>query len=156
MMLASWQRRSRAGPNPSCLAEEAQHFDLRAQFLPADHLHQTVSISAPNACSSLGPFSASRVRAEAPLSLHLRGRTFPGTALMASEAMPHQAGGSRDSVGDPAVFGVLTVSDRASGGVYRDLSGPAILQFLGEAVHSECAPPSTPAASSPSREHIAC
>eukprot|EP00208_Stichococcus_sp_RCC1054_P001418 CAMPEP_0206139510 /NCGR_PEP_ID=MMETSP1473-20131121/6260_1 /ASSEMBLY_ACC=CAM_ASM_001109 /TAXON_ID=1461547 /ORGANISM="Stichococcus sp, Strain RCC1054" /LENGTH=201 /DNA_ID=CAMNT_0053533329 /DNA_START=86 /DNA_END=691 /DNA_ORIENTATION=- len=56
---------------------------------------------------------------------------------MASEAMPHQVGGTPDSVGDPAVFGVVTVSDRASSGVYQDLSGPAILQFLTEAVHSE-------------------
>lgn len=52
------------------------------------------------------------------------------------------------------MFGVLTVSDRASGGVYRDLSGPAILQFLGEAVHSECAPLSTPAASRPPKKQI--
>jgi molybdopterin biosynthesis enzyme MoaB len=56
---------------------------------------------------------------------------------MATEAMPHQQGGSADSVGDAATFGVVTVSDRASGGVYQDQSGPAILQFLAEAVHSE-------------------
>ena len=56
---------------------------------------------------------------------------------MATEAMPHQQGGSPDSIGDAAVFGVVTVSDRASGGVYQDQSGPAILQFLAEAVHSE-------------------
>lgn len=56
---------------------------------------------------------------------------------MASEAMPHQAGGSKDSVGDLVRLGVLTVSDRASSGVYQDVSGPAILQFFGEAIHSE-------------------
>lgn len=56
---------------------------------------------------------------------------------MASGAMPHQMGGSADSVGDAAIFGVVTVSDRASGGVYQDLSGPAILQFLADAVHSQ-------------------
>lgn len=57
--------------------------------------------------------------------------------MASTEAMPHQQGGSRDSVGDPVTFGVITVSDRASGGVYTDQSGPAILQFLAEAVHSE-------------------
>ena len=31
---------------------------------------------------------------------------------------------------------VLTVSDRASTGVYEDLSGPAILQFFVDAVDS--------------------
>jgi hypothetical protein len=56
---------------------------------------------------------------------------------MATEAMPHQQGGSPESIGDPAVFGVVTISDRASGGVYQDQSGPAILQFIAEAVHSE-------------------
>lgn len=40
------------------------------------------------------------------------------------------AGGSADSLGEPAKFGVLTISDRASSGVYRDLSGPAILEFF--------------------------
>eukprot|EP00882_Tetradesmus_deserticola_P023668 GHRQ01025772.1.p2 GENE.GHRQ01025772.1~~GHRQ01025772.1.p2 ORF type:complete len:122 (+),score=21.96 GHRQ01025772.1:135-500(+) len=45
-------------------------------------------------------------------------------------------GGDPLSVGDPAVFGVITVSDRASSGVYEDLSGPAILQFFSEAVQS--------------------
>ena len=33
-------------------------------------------------------------------------------------------------------FGVLTASDRASAGDYEDLSGPAIEQFLSEAVTS--------------------
>lgn len=45
-------------------------------------------------------------------------------------------GGSDASVGDPARFGVLTVSDRASTGVYEDLSGPAILAFFQDAVES--------------------
>lgn len=45
-------------------------------------------------------------------------------------------GGSEASIGDSARFGVLTVSDRASSGVYKDLSGPAILQFFQEAVES--------------------
>ena len=47
------------------------------------------------------------------------------------------SGGSADSVGDRAVFGVVTVSDRASTGVYEDVSGPAILNFYAEAVQSE-------------------
>lgn len=51
-------------------------------------------------------------------------------------AQPPTSGGSSDSLGDPARFGVLTVSDRASSGVYEDLSGPAILQFFKEAVKS--------------------
>jgi len=51
--------------------------------------------------------------------------------------MPVQLlGGDPTSIGDPAVFGVITVSDRASSGVYEDLSGPAILQFFGEAIAS--------------------
>ncbi len=49
------------------------------------------------------------------------------------------SGGSADSVGDSAIFGVVTVSDRASTGVYEDVSGPAILRFFAEAVQSECA-----------------
>lgn len=43
------------------------------------------------------------------------------------------AGGS---CGEPAVFGILTVSDRASQGVYDDVSGPAILGFFHEAIKS--------------------
>ncbi len=31
---------------------------------------------------------------------------------------------------EPAVIGILTVSDRASAGTYRDISGPAIEEFL--------------------------
>ena len=45
-------------------------------------------------------------------------------------------GGCKDSIGDDACFGVLTVSDRASQGIYEDLSGPEILKFFGDAVHS--------------------
>lgn len=37
---------------------------------------------------------------------------------------------------DEAIFGIVTVSDRASEGVYEDLSGPAILGFFHEAVKS--------------------
>ena len=44
------------------------------------------------------------------------------------------AGGS---FGDPAVFGIVTVSDRASAGVYDDASGPAILGFFHEAIKSK-------------------
>ena len=39
-------------------------------------------------------------------------------------------GGTKDSVGDPATLGVLTISDRASKGIYEDESGPAILKFF--------------------------
>ena len=35
-------------------------------------------------------------------------------------------------------FGIVTVSDRASTGVYEDKSGPAILQFFHEAIASGC------------------
>lgn len=48
-------------------------------------------------------------------------------------------GGSPECVGDPVVFGVVTVSDRASAGVYDDASGPEILRFFQEAIISECA-----------------
>ena len=40
-------------------------------------------------------------------------------------------------VGDPAIFGILTVSDRASSGEYLDEGGPAILGFFQEAISSE-------------------
>ena len=59
------------------------------------------------------------------------------------EAAPQSAplsGGSADSLGDPAKFGVITVSDRASAGIYDDLSGPAILRFFAEAIKSEWVP----------------
>lgn len=45
-------------------------------------------------------------------------------------------GGQAESIGDSARIGVLTVSDRASAGIYEDASGPAIIDFLGEAVAS--------------------
>ena len=47
------------------------------------------------------------------------------------------SGGSSQSVGDYAQFGIVTVSDRASEGDYDDDSGPAILDFLNDAVESE-------------------
>ena len=40
-------------------------------------------------------------------------------------------------VGDPATFGIITVSDRASKGEYQDEGGPAILGFFEEAISSE-------------------
>ena len=40
-------------------------------------------------------------------------------------------------VGDPATFGILTVSDRAHSGEYEDEGGPAILGFFEDAVQSE-------------------
>ena len=46
----------------------------------------------------------------------------------------HLSGGSGSE--DEAIFGIVTVSDRASEGVYEDLSGPAILGFFHEAVKS--------------------
>lgn len=46
------------------------------------------------------------------------------------------AGGADGTVGDSATLGVLTVSDRASAGVYEDLSGPAILACFGQAIAS--------------------
>ena len=59
---------------------------------------------------------------------------------MESSAPPLE-GGSTDSIGDAAVLGVITVSDRASAGVYNDESGPAILRFFSEAVKSRCCLP---------------
>lgn len=47
---------------------------------------------------------------------------------------PQLSGGSGNS--DEAIFGVVTVSDRASEGVYDDISGPAIIQFFQEAIKS--------------------
>lgn len=49
---------------------------------------------------------------------------------------PLSGGGGEDSVGDPCVLGVLTVSDRAFQGLYEDLGGPAILRFFEEAIKS--------------------
>ncbi len=40
-------------------------------------------------------------------------------------------------VGDPAKFGILTVSDRAYSGEYKDEGGPAILGFFEDAIASE-------------------
>ena len=61
------------------------------------------------------------------------------TAILSTTCMassPKLQGGRKDSLGDHVRFGVVTVSDRASTGVYDDLSGPAMLQFLSEAVDS--------------------
>jgi molybdopterin adenylyltransferase len=41
-----------------------------------------------------------------------------------------------DHVGDHAVLGIVTVSDRASQGTYDDEGGPAILSFFSEAIKS--------------------
>ena len=46
-------------------------------------------------------------------------------------------GGSSSSIGDFARFGIVTISDRASTGVYADAGGPAILQFFQDAVESQ-------------------
>ncbi len=40
-------------------------------------------------------------------------------------------------VGDPAKFGILTVSDRAHNGEYEDEGGPAIIEFFKQAVASK-------------------
>ncbi|CAL8464880.1 g4415 [Coccomyxa elongata] len=50
---------------------------------------------------------------------------------------PKLSGGNPSGTGDAAKFGVVTVSDRASAGIYDDLSGPAILQFFLEAIKTE-------------------
>ena len=55
---------------------------------------------------------------------------------MASTSVPLN-GGSDESIGDLATFGVLTISDRASAGIYEDESGPAILNFFQEAIKSK-------------------
>lgn len=60
----------------------------------------------------------------------------PERLVRMAAAPPPLQGGSASSLGDAAKFGVLTISDRASAGVYDDLSGPAILGFLAEAVQS--------------------
>ena len=44
--------------------------------------------------------------------------------------------GRLDSVGEKAVIGILVASDRASSNEYQDEGGPAILQFLNEAIQS--------------------
>lgn len=58
------------------------------------------------------------------------------SALTMSKAPLQLLGGDPTSIGDAAVFGVITVSDRASSGVYEDLSGPAIIQFFQDAIQS--------------------
>ena len=40
-------------------------------------------------------------------------------------------------VGDPAKFGIITISDRAHSGEYEDEGGPAILGFFEDAIASE-------------------
>ncbi len=59
---------------------------------------------------------------------------------MAEQTGSELCGGTDESVGDAALFGIVTVSDRASAGVYEDLSGPSLLQFFKEAIKSQCAP----------------
>ena len=44
--------------------------------------------------------------------------------------------GVLDTVGDPIRFGIVTVSDRASAGVYEDEGGPSILTFFEQAIRS--------------------
>ena len=41
-----------------------------------------------------------------------------------------------DPVGETAIIGILVASDRASSNAYQDEGGPAILQFLTEAIKS--------------------
>lgn len=52
---------------------------------------------------------------------------------------PTLSGGNKESIGDHVKLGVVTVSDRASAGIYDDLSGPAILHFFEEAIESRSA-----------------
>ena len=56
--------------------------------------------------------------------------------MAATGEEPQLSGGSGSGSGDHAIFGVLTVSDRASQGVYDDISGPAIIGFFQEAIKS--------------------
>lgn len=53
-------------------------------------------------------------------------------AVAMSSAAPVKLTGGEG--GEPVRFGVVTVSDRASEGIYDDLSGPAIIQFFHEAI----------------------
>jgi molybdopterin adenylyltransferase len=55
-------------------------------------------------------------------------------ALCGGESRFHPTNGSN---GRRVKLGVLTVSDRASAGVYRDDSGPEIIKFFHEAIKSE-------------------
>lgn len=50
--------------------------------------------------------------------------------------LPLEGGSDEGSVGDFCRFGIVTVSDRASAGIYEDESGPAILRFFHEAIKS--------------------
>lgn len=53
------------------------------------------------------------------MSASLAGRPLTGGSIQDSEV---------------ARFGIVTVSDRASAGVYEDVSGPAILGFFHDAI----------------------
>ncbi|PNH01522.1 Molybdopterin adenylyltransferase [Tetrabaena socialis] len=70
------------------------------------------------------------------LPLRHTSATMKATGTSRPSCCANAPSASSTSLGDPARFGVLTVSDRASAGVYDDLSGPAILGFFGEAVAS--------------------
>jgi hypothetical protein len=45
-----------------------------------------------------------------------------------SMSLDGATGGKQGSIGDSAKLGVITVSDRATSGVYDDASGPAIVK----------------------------
>jgi len=49
---------------------------------------------------------------------------------------PLHGGAFTGRVSSPAKFGVLTISDRASAGIYEDASGPEIVDFFHEAIKS--------------------
>ncbi len=57
-----------------------------------------------------------------------------------------QLEGQPGHVGEPAIIGIITISDRASAGKYEDEGGPAVLSFLREGiaspltVHYRCVP----------------
>ncbi len=65
-----------------------------------------------------------------------RGWPHRSRAMAAAPSPPLTGGDPKSSVGDAAIFGVVTVSDRASAGVYADEGGPAILEFFAHAVRS--------------------
>jgi molybdopterin adenylyltransferase len=72
-----------------------------------------------------------------PMSAVHHNKPGPVEDMAASvKQVPSLCGGTAESIGDPAIFGVVTISDRASAGIYDDLSGPAILQFIHEAIKS--------------------
>ncbi len=58
-----------------------------------------------------------------------------GTSLAGK---PLSGGSIQDS--EVARFGIVTVSDRASAGVYEDASGPAILGFFHDAISTRWVP----------------